>query len=116
MKVEKIDRVVEETNENPIEKGQEHGTSDSVVGRNVGEDRDLGVERNIGPDETVEKLGDGTFGEPLTEGVEEKLRAAVAVLLPAVKLLISFHPPELMWPLTSSSQVSETPSWKPPFE
>lgn len=40
----------------------------------------------IGPNESVEKRGDGTFGEPLSERLEKQLGTSISVLLPSIEL------------------------------
>ena len=46
------------------------------------------MERCTAPDEPVDRDIDGSLCQPLGEGVEQKLRASIRVLLPSVQLVI----------------------------
>jgi hypothetical protein len=63
------------------------GDGERDIRRDVGQDRDLGVQRDtVCPHEAVEQRGDGTLSEPLLQRVEEQLRTPVGVLLPSIEL------------------------------
>lgn len=47
---------------------------------------------SIGPHESHKEGRDGTFGEPLSERVEQELGTSVSILLPSIKLDISNGP------------------------
>jgi hypothetical protein len=87
VEVEQIQAVTEETDEGPVEQRQEKGTGDGVVRGDVGENGDLRVKGDtVGPNESVEQRGDGTFGKPLSEGLEKQLGTSISVLLPSIEL------------------------------
>jgi hypothetical protein len=115
-----------DADEQPVGERHEGCDGDGVVGRDVGRDRDLGVERDVGPDKGVVEAGDGTLLEPLAERLEEELGAAVGV--PEMQERgddissrcdgesLRARKTHFCQRFSSSSQVSETPSLKPPCE
>lgn len=79
LEVELVEDRVPDTDEEPVGEREERCDGDGVVGRDVGGDRDLGVQGDVGPDERVVETGDGSLVEPLSERLEEQLRASVRV-------------------------------------
>lgn len=73
---------------NELTKGKRYGRCDSVVREDVGDDGHLGGDLDVAPQELSEQRRDGTASEPVAEGVEDKLVAAVGILLPASKFIV----------------------------
>lgn len=83
-----VHEAVEPADGEVVEQRQDPSRRDGVVGAHVGHDGDLTGQRHRGAHKVSEERGEGALEDPIFEGMEDELAAAVGVLLPARELVV----------------------------
>ena len=83
-----VQEAVEPADGEVVDDGEDPGAGDGVVGADVGHDGDLAGQRHAREHEVLEQRRQRALEHPVLERVEDELRAAVRVLLPARQLVV----------------------------
>jgi hypothetical protein len=74
-----VQRAVEEADDEVVQHRENPSRAQGVISSNVGQNRQLGGQRNVGHDESAKQLREGALEYPVLEGVEDEFVATVSV-------------------------------------